>query len=144
MNVGRIHGGTSINVIPAEAWLELDLRSEGRDELAKLVSDVEMLIESASMPKVDVEAQVIGERPAFLHLNDSQHPAGSNKDRHALLGEGTIGVAPFGWLLADARTEGIPLILETPSEREVVVEDDPSADPADRRMIVLLEGLRSG
>jgi len=64
MNVGRIHGGTSINVIPAEAWLELDLRSEGPDELAKLVSDVEMLIESASMPKVHVEAQVIGERPA--------------------------------------------------------------------------------
>ena len=88
--------------------------------------------------------QVIGERPAFLHLNDSQHPAGSNKDRHALLGEGTIGLAPFGWLLADGRTEGIPLILETPAERDQVVEDDPTADPADRRMVALLEGLRSG
>ena len=49
-----------------------------------------------------------------------------------------VGASPL------PRTEGIPLILETPSEREVVVEDDPSADPADRRMIVLLEGLRSG
>lgn len=64
MNVGRIYGGTSINVIPAEAWLELDLRSEGRDELAKLVSDVELLIESASRLNVHVEADVIGERPA--------------------------------------------------------------------------------
>ena len=64
MNVGRIHGGTSINVIPAEAWLELDLRSEGRDELAELVKAVEILIESASRPEVQVEAEVIGERPA--------------------------------------------------------------------------------
>ena len=30
MNVGKIQGGTSINVIPAEATLELDLRSEDR------------------------------------------------------------------------------------------------------------------
>lgn len=83
----------------------------------------------------------IGERPAFFHLNDSQHPFGSNKDRHALIGEGAIGAEPFRWLLADALTEGIPLILETPSERESVVEDDPSADPADARMIALLTGF---
>jgi acetylornithine deacetylase/succinyl-diaminopimelate desuccinylase-like protein len=64
INVGRMHGGTSINVIPAEAWLELDLRSEGRDELAELVKAVEILIESASRSEVHVEADVIGERPA--------------------------------------------------------------------------------
>jgi acetylornithine deacetylase/succinyl-diaminopimelate desuccinylase-like protein len=64
MNVGRIHGGTSINVIPAEAWLELDLRSEGPDELAELVEKVERLIESAGRPDIQIEADVIGERPA--------------------------------------------------------------------------------
>lgn len=85
--------------------------------------------------------RVIGERPAFFHLNDSQHPFASNKDRHALVGEGAIGAEPFRWLLADARSAGVPLILETPSERETVVEDDPSADPADVRMIALLEGF---
>lgn len=84
---------------------------------------------------------VIGEPPAFFHLNDSQHPFGSNKDRHALLGEGAIGVAPFRWLLADARVDTVPLILETPSERKEVAEDDPSADPADVRMVALLEEL---
>lgn len=84
---------------------------------------------------------VIGEKPAFFHLNDSQHPFGSNKDRHALIGEGAIGAEPFRWLLADAISLGIPLILETPSERETVVEDDPSADPADARMIALLGGF---
>ena len=88
--------------------------------------------------------RTIGERPAFFHLNDSQHPFGSNKDRHALLGEGAIGAEPFRWLLEDARSEGIPLILETPQARDVVVEDDASGDPADTRMIALLEGFLAG
>ena len=64
MNVGKIQGGTSINVIPAEACLELDLRSEGQDELVELVEGVEMLIEAANRPGVRVEAEVIGARPA--------------------------------------------------------------------------------
>jgi acetylornithine deacetylase/succinyl-diaminopimelate desuccinylase-like protein len=64
MNVGKVNGGTSINVIPAEAWLELDLRSEGSGELAELVDNVEKLIETVSKPGVSVEAEVIGERPA--------------------------------------------------------------------------------
>jgi deoxyribonuclease-4 len=88
--------------------------------------------------------RTIGEPPAFFHLNDSQHPFGSNKDRHALIGEGRIGAEPFRWLLADARSEGIPLILETPQARDVVVEDDASADPADARMLALLQGFLDG
>jgi tripeptide aminopeptidase len=63
MNVGRIRGGTSINVIPAEAWMELDLRSEGRDELAELVESVDRLIEAMGRPGVRVEAEAIGARP---------------------------------------------------------------------------------
>jgi len=64
INVGKIQGGTSINAIPAEAWLELDLRSEGQAELAELVRGVEILIEAASRPGVSVETEVIGARPA--------------------------------------------------------------------------------
>ncbi len=49
-----------------------------------------------------------------MHLNDAIHPAGSKKDRHAPLGDGTIGWATFETLVQDPRTDGIPLILETP------------------------------
>jgi len=84
---------------------------------------------------------VIGEPPAFFHLNDSQHPYGSNKDRHAWIGAGAIGAEPFRWLLADARTRGVPCILETPSERDAVADDDASADPADTRMVALLREM---
>ena len=64
MNVGKISGGTSVNVIASEAALDLDLRSEGQEELAELVSAAEKLIQRANKPGVVVEAQVIGQRPA--------------------------------------------------------------------------------
>jgi len=50
-----------------------------------------------------------------MHLNDSSTALGSRKDRHASLGDGQIGWAPFRSLVCDPRTDGIPLILETPA-----------------------------
>ena len=64
MNVGKISGGTSVNVIASEATLDLDLRSEGQDRLAALVAAVEKIIRNANRADVLVEAQVIGQRPA--------------------------------------------------------------------------------
>ena len=64
MNVGRISGGTSVNVIAPEASLDLDLRSEGQEALTALVSAVERLIQKANRAGVSVESQVIGQRPA--------------------------------------------------------------------------------
>jgi di/tripeptidase len=66
MNVGKIAGGTSVNVIASEAALDLDLRSEGQESLAELVSAAERLIQvaNASRPGVTLEAAVIGQRPA--------------------------------------------------------------------------------
>ena len=90
---------------------------------------------------LDAFEQATGEAPGFFHLNDSEGALGSNKDRHRLLGEGAIGAAPFGWLLADPRSRGVPLVLETPQEREDVAEDDDAPDPADVRMVELLARL---
>lgn len=90
---------------------------------------------------LDAFCDATGEQPAFLHLNDSEGALGSNRDRHALIGEGAIGVSPFRWLLADPRSEGIPLILETPQANPGVADDDVSADPWDARMVSLLREL---
>ena len=84
---------------------------------------------------------VIGEPPSFFHLNDSEGALGSNKDRHMLIGEGKIGVEPFGWLLRDRRSSGVPLILETPQEHYDIAEDDTSPDPYDVRMMELLRAM---
>jgi deoxyribonuclease-4 len=51
-----------------------------------------------------------------MHLNDSKAALGSRVDRHAALGGGEIGWEAFRCLMKDPRTDGIPLILETPDE----------------------------
>jgi acetylornithine deacetylase/succinyl-diaminopimelate desuccinylase-like protein len=64
LNVGRIGGGTSVNAIAAQAWLELDLRSESPQALTELARRVEYLVETTSRPEVGIDAEVIGRRPA--------------------------------------------------------------------------------
>lgn len=64
MNIGKISGGTSVNVIASQALFDLDLRSEGREPLAELISAAERLIGHANRPGVTVNAEVIGQRPA--------------------------------------------------------------------------------
>ena len=64
LNVGVISGGTTINTIAARAHLELDLRSEGTDELSDLTQRVEASVAKANRPDVAVTARVIGSRPA--------------------------------------------------------------------------------
>lgn len=51
-----------------------------------------------------------------MHLNDSKKPFDSRVDRHESLGDGTIGLDCFKYILGDARFDGIPLVLETPNE----------------------------
>ena len=79
-----------------------------------------------------------GETPGFFHLNDSEGALGSNKDRHMLIGDGAIGAEAFGWLLADPRTRGVPLILETPQLNMDIGEEDDTPDPYDVQMMELL------
>jgi len=49
-----------------------------------------------------------------IHLNDSAHPLGSRMDRHAHIGRGHMGLAPFRHLLADPRFQQVPMYIETP------------------------------
>ena len=44
-NIGRIGGGTSVNTIAQEAWMELDLRSESPETLLWLDGQVQRIVE---------------------------------------------------------------------------------------------------
>lgn len=58
---------------------------------------------------------VVGlERLGSLHLNDSQTPLGSNRDRHANLGAGELGEEGCMAFLSEPRFEGLPVVMETP------------------------------
>jgi len=72
LNVGVIDGGFSVNTIAAQASLELDLRSEDTEALQTLVESVETLVEQANLPEVQIEAEIIGQRPAGKI--PAQHP----------------------------------------------------------------------
>lgn len=59
--------------------------------------------------------RVVGlKRLEAFHLNDSKKPLGSRVDRHEIIGEGLIGLAPFARLVNDARFATLPGYLETP------------------------------
>ncbi len=77
---------------------------------------------NATMKQLD--AAVGLERVKAFHLNDSLKPLGSRVDRHAHIGRGQMGLAPFGWLLKDRRFAKTPMYLETAKEQENGVEMD--------------------
>jgi len=65
-----------------------------------------------------LEATVGAGRLGLVHANDSLDECGSKRDRHTTIGEGSIGVAPFAELLAHPSMAGVPVVVETPSERD--------------------------
>jgi deoxyribonuclease IV len=71
-------------------------------------------------------------RLKVMHLNDSKTPFNSKRDRHELIGEGSLGERAFRNVMNDARLAGVPKVIETPKGT------DPTA--TDARM---LERLRS-
>lgn len=60
---------------------------------------------------------VIGlDRLKAVHLNDSKNPFDSHKDRHELLGEGTLGLDALKYIVTHEKLQGKPFILETPND----------------------------
>lgn len=73
-------------------------------------------------------------RLKVMHLNDSKVPFASHRDRHELIGEGTLGEEPFRRIMRDERLASIPKVIETPKG------DDATA--TDSRMLARLRGYR--
>lgn len=72
-NVGRIGGGTSVNAIPSEAWMEVDLRSEHAGTLGELDARFRAAVAAAvaaengrwpASTPVTADVRLVGDRPA--------------------------------------------------------------------------------
>ncbi|MGI8944881.1 MAG: deoxyribonuclease IV, partial [Thermoleophilaceae bacterium] len=74
-----------------------------------------------------------------LHVNDSQTPLGSNRDRHAPLGDGELGPRGCGAFLSEPRFEGLPAIFEGPG----VEGKAPTRLDMDRMRRLRANGLRA-
>jgi deoxyribonuclease-4 len=74
-----------------------------------------------------------------LHMNDSQTPLGSNRDRHAPPGDGELGPRGCGAFLSEPRFEQLPVLFEGPGvEGKAVGKVD-----IDRMRELRANGLRS-
>jgi|SRR5919108_2490895 deoxyribonuclease-4 len=81
----------------------------------------------------DFENELGLQRLVCLHLNDSKMAFGSNRDRHANLGEGDLGEDGIRTFLGEPRFEGLPVLLEVPG---------PDGSGPDRQQIELAKRLR--
>ena len=73
----------------------------------------------------ELDRTVGPERLRALHVNDSMTPLGSNRDRHAPLGEGELGRDGCALFLSEPRFDGLPAIFEGPGMggKSVALED---------------------
>ena len=74
-------------------------------------------------------------RLRVMHLNDSKTPFASRRDRHELIGEGSLGDRAFRAIMNDERLSLIPKVIETPKGA------DPTA--TDAHMLSRLRSYRS-
>ncbi len=85
------------------------------DSCHMLASGIEIRTADALTAALDeLEAHVGPGRIGSLHLNDSETPLGSNRDRHANIGEGEIGLDGCRVFLSEPRFKDLPCVLETP------------------------------
>lgn len=79
-NVGRIGGGTSVNSIPFEGWMEVDMRSVDRAALESVDASFQKAVDSAVVEEnarwghpgmITVTKDLVGDRPAGSMPADS-------------------------------------------------------------------------
>ena len=80
-SIGLIGGGTSVNSIPRDAWMDVDMRSESVVELKKMEDRLLQIVEQAAETenfarstkegKISAEHKLIGDRPAGQTQADS-------------------------------------------------------------------------
>jgi deoxyribonuclease IV len=91
---------------------------------------------------IDDFDKVVGcDRLGALHVNDSMTELGSNRDRHANLGDGEIGVEGMIAFLSEPRFEGLPVIFEGPGRSGKEIEPVDMAWAFDLRSRGLAEQL---
>ena len=116
-NVGTLGGGTSVNAIPSDAWMEVDLRSESAGELSRLDAAFRQLIDQAAAEenrarstttgRIVVDLKPIGSRPT------GQTPAQSELVRLAMAATRAMGGNPQ--LGANSTDSNFPMSLGIPA-----------------------------
>ncbi len=119
----------------------------GQERLGLCLDSCHLLASGYDVRTADAVAKVMDEceatvgkgRLRCLHVNDSLTPLGSNRDRHAPLGEGEIGARGCGAFLSEPRFEGLPALFEGPG----LEGKAPTAADIERARKLRANGLRA-
>jgi tripeptide aminopeptidase len=100
-NVGRVGGGTSVNAIPAEAWMEIDLRSVDGAALAALERQLDQALDGA-LAAEHARAQAAGQTVVLRMTKDTvgDRPGGATGSdsvvvQAALAATRAVGAVPI-------------------------------------------------
>jgi len=66
----------------------------------------------------ELRAAGLGGRLRLIHLNDAKHERGARRDRHEVVGEGSIGLDGFAAILRRPEVQELSLVVETPAAGE--------------------------
>jgi deoxyribonuclease-4 len=95
------------------------------DSCHLLASGYDVRTPSGVTRVVDEAVKALGKgRIQSLHLNDSMTPLGSNRDRHAVIGEGELGERGCAAFLSEPRFQGLPCVIETGADGGRVTAGD--------------------
>lgn len=115
-NVGMIGGGTSVNAIPFESWLEVDMRSESPERLAGLDAIFRNAVEKAL--KAENSVKRMGEDLTVKLEKVGDRPSGSIPGTSPLVQRAAASAAHLGavpMVAASSTNSNIPLSLGIPS-----------------------------
>jgi deoxyribonuclease-4 len=95
-------------------------RLDGHPRLGICLDSCHLFVSGCDVRDPDAYASVLDsvdraiglDRLRWLHVNDSQAPFNSNRDRHANVGQGEMG-EQLGVFLAHPAVQGLPAVLET-------------------------------
>ena len=116
-NIGIVEGGTSVNSIPFETSMVVDMRSESRDELEKLVEtfldlvheavEEENVTRSISEGQIELEMTLVGDRPS------GQTSESANIVKFAVAAFGAFGIRPT--FRISSTDSNVPISLGIPA-----------------------------
>lgn len=80
----------------------------------------DLAVEGGMTATLDTLVTTVGaDRLRLVHANDSKDLRGSTRDRHENIGKGAIGEPAFAELMRHPATAGVPVLVETPTEKHV-------------------------
>ncbi len=117
LSVCRIGGGLSVNAIPDEAWIEIDLRSSSPDVLARCCLEIEQAVRAAV--REENQRRAIGSPPLTSMITIiGNRPCGEMDERHALVQSAVSATRAIGRdaeLVTASTDANVPISLGIPA-----------------------------